>query len=124
MKMSKKQIQAYRLVSGEHEGLSTAEAAIKMAISPQAVNRLLKRAEKICPMAFPLLSVQEARMKTMLTIGHNNYDLANRLGVNLSRVSQIINSLYVKRPGMITQSQPIKMVRYAPHLDNQIKRKF
>jgi len=124
MKLSKKQIQAYKLVSGEYAGKSTVEAAIKMSISPQAVNRLLKRAGKICPMLFPLLSIQEAHIKILLARGYNNYDLANQLDVSLSRISQIINCLYSKRPNMVAQSQPIKMVRYELHLDNQIKRKF
>lgn len=122
--LSEKQIQAYNLVSGEHENKSTAEAALEMSISPQAVNRLLKRAKIVCPLIFPILTKQEADVKLLLASGHNNYDLANKLGVSLGRISQIVNSLYSKRPHIASEIQPVKMVRYAPHLDNQIKRKF
>ena len=122
--LSKKQIQAYQLVAGEFEGFSTTESAEFMGISVQAFNRLLKRAKKAVPSLFPLLSVQEVDVKALLAIGYNNYDLANQLGVSLNRISQITNSLYAKRPGMVANSQPVKIVRYASHLDSQIVRKF
>lgn len=122
--LTEKQIEAYRLVAGEFQSLPTKVAAELMGISPQAFNRLLKRAEEAAPSIFPLLTKQEADIKALLVIGYNNYDLANQLGVSLSRISQITNSLYDKRPGMAAQSQPVKMVQYAPHMDSQIKRKF
>lgn len=122
--LSKKQIKAYQLVAGEFRGLSTKEAADLMEISPQAFNRLLKRAKKAAPSLFPLLTKQEVDVKALLAVGYNNYDLANQLGVSLNRISQITNSLYAKRPGMVANSQPVKIVQYASHMDSQIKRKF
>ena len=122
--LTEKQIQAYRFAAGEFEGLSTIDAAAKMGISIQAFNRLLQRAEKAASSLFPLLSAQEVDVKTLLARGYNNYDLANQFGVSLNRISQIINSLYAKRPGMVANNQPVKIVRYASHLDSQIVRKF
>ena len=124
MILTKKQIKAYRLVAGEFQGLPITVAAELMGISPQAFNRLLKRAEKVAPSIFPLLSAQEADVKALLAIGYNNYDLANQLRVSLSRISQITNSLYTKRPNMIANSQLVVLVPYASYMDSQIKRKF
>ncbi len=124
MVLTKKQVKAYQLVAGEFQSLSTTAAAEFMKISPQAFNRLLQRAEKAAPSIFPLLTKQEAGVKALLAIGYSNYDLANQLDVSLNRISQITNSLYVKRPDMVANSQPVKIVRYASHLDSQIVRKF
>lgn len=122
MILTEKQIRAYQLVSGEFEGLSTDEAAKRMKITPQAVNRLLKRAEKLCPQLFPLFTKQEAKVKIMLTKGRSNTDIANQLGVSLSRVSQIIGSVCGKRN--YDHTLPVKILRYEPHMDSQIRRKF
>ena len=122
--LTEKQIQAYRFAAGEFEGLSTIDAAAKMGISIQAFNRLLQRAEKAASSLFPLLSAQEVDVKTLLARGYNNYDLANQLGVSLSRISQITNSLHTKRPGMVANSQPVKILQYAAHMDSQIEQVF
>ena len=120
--LSDKQVQAYRLVSGEFEGLSTDEAAKCMGITPQAVNRLLSRAKKSCPKLFPLLTKQEVDVRALLDVGWENGDIANKLQVSLSRISQIIGSINEKQG--TTSGRPIKMLTYHPGLDIQIRRKF
>jgi DNA-binding CsgD family transcriptional regulator len=122
--MSNKQIEAYRLCSGEFEGLGSEAAAEKMGISIQALNKLLKRAAEICPVLFPMLTKQEADVKALLDISWPREDIANQLKVSLSRVSQIINSLYSKRSGVMADSRPVVMQRYESYLDAQIVRKF
>jgi predicted transcriptional regulator len=122
--MTEKQITAYRYCSGEFEGLSSEEAAALMGITPQAVNRLLQRAAEICPILFPMLTKLEADVKALLEISWSRCDIANQLGVSLPRVSQVINSLYSKRAGVIADSRPVVMQRYEPHMDNQIVRKW
>ncbi len=124
MILTKKQIKAYRLCSGEFEGHSAEAAAKLMGVSSQAVNRLLQRAKKAAPGIFPLLTKQEADVKALLAVGYSNYDLANQLDVSLNRISQIINSLYIKRPNMIANNQPVKILQYAAHMDSQIKQVF
>ncbi len=121
-KFSKKQIQAYRLVNGEHEGLSTADAAKRMSITIQALNRLLSRLKKLCPSLFPILTKQEAEVKVLLEFEWVNADMANKLQVSLSRISQIIGSVNEKRG--TTGGRLVKMLRYEPWMDSKIVRKF
>ncbi len=121
-KLTDKQIQAYKLCSGEFEGLPTVDAAVRMKITPQAVNRLLKRAEEKCPELFPLLTGQEVNVKALLVAGWANTDIANKLQVGLSRVSQIIGSIYEKSG--TTCVRPIQIIRYETWMDSQIRRKF
>jgi len=123
-KLTAKQIEAYRLISGEHKGLSTADAATKMGITPQSINRLLRRAEKRCPELFPLLTKQEADTKALFAIGWTNAEIADKLGVGLSRVSQIVSTINNKQDADYRYTPPIKIVTYNPYLDSQIKRKF
>ena len=120
--LSDKQEQAYRLVSGDFDGLPVVEAAKRMGISSQAVNRLLNRAEVACPQLFPLLTKQEADVKALLAIGWTNLQIADQLQVGLSRVRQIIGAINDKQ-GTV-QLPPVKIVRYQPFMDSQIKRKF
>ncbi len=121
--LTDKQVQAYRLVSGEFEGLSTDEAARRMSITPQAVNRLLDRARTVCPQLFPLLTKQEANVKALFAIGWTRAEIADQLQVGLSRVSQIIGVINDKQ-GTNLQLSPIKMLSYQPWMDNKIVRKF
>ncbi len=120
--LSDKQVQAYQLVSGEFKGLSTVDAAKEMSITVRALNRLLKRAEKLCPKLFPFLTKQEAEVKALLASGRANINIANKLQVSLSRISQIIGSINEKRG--TTCGRPIKMLSYQPYMDSQIRRKF
>lgn len=122
--MSQKQIEAYQLCSGEFEGLTSEQAARKMGITVQALTGLLQRAAKTCPILFPMLTKQEADVKALLDISWTREDIANQFGISLSRISQIINSLYSKRSGVMADSRPVKMQRYEGYMDNQIVRKF
>ncbi len=120
--LTDKQVQAYRLVSGEFSGLSTGEAAKRMSITPQAVNQLLNRAEKICPKLFPLFTKQEVDVRALHVLNWSYEDMANKLQVSLSRISQIIGSINEKQG--TTSGRPVKMLTYSPHMDSQIRRKF
>ena len=114
--LTDKQIQAYRLVSGEFEGLSTDEAAKRMKTTRQAINRLLSRAKKICPKLFPLLTKQEVDVKALHALGWDNEDIANKLQVSLSRISQIIRSIHEKR-GIVLMQPRYVMLHYEPWMD-------
>jgi DNA-binding CsgD family transcriptional regulator len=122
--ISERQLRAYRLCSGEFEGLTSEEAAEEMNITVRALNRLLERAAKAVPILFPMLTKQEADVKALLDISWARPDIANQLNISLSRVSQIINSLYSKRSGVMANSQPVVMQHYESWMDNQIVRKF
>ena len=122
VKFSGKQIQAYRLVSGEFEGLSTIDAAKRMFITTQAFNRLLSRLKKLCPELFPILTKQEADAKALFALGWTYADIANKLQVSFNRVSQIIGSANEKQGTACGGS--VKMLRYEPWMDNKIRRKF
>ncbi|KKL62511.1 hypothetical protein LCGC14_2184460 [marine sediment metagenome] len=120
--LTDKQVQAYRLVSGEFEGLSTDEAAKHMGITPQAINRLLSRAKKIYPKLFPLLTKQEVDVKALHVLGWGNEDIADKLQVSLSRISQIIGAINEKQNTVCRR--PIKMLTYHIGMDSKIRRKF
>jgi len=120
--LSDKQVQAYRLVSGDFEGLPVVEAAKRMGITPRAVNRLLDRARITCPQLFPLLTKQETDVKALLAIGWTNPEMADQLQVSLSRISQIIGVINDKQG--TTRLPPVKIVAYQPYMDSQIKEKF
>ncbi len=121
-KLTEKQIEAYTLCSGELKGLSTDEAAKCMKITPQAVNRLLSRAKKLCPQLFPLLTAQEADVKGLFRAGWTNDEIADELQVSLSRISQIAGAVNEKQGTAC--SKPVKMLSYQPWMDDQIVRKF
>ena len=121
-KLTDKQVQAYQLVSGDFEGLSTTDAAKRMAITTQALNRLLSRTKKLCPQLFPILNKQESDVRALLALGWANEEMADKLQVSLSRISQIIGKINSKEH--TTSGRPIKMLTYSPHMDNKIRRKF
>ena len=121
-KLTEKQIRAYILVSGEHEGLSVEAAAKRMSITPQAVNRLLSRAKEACPQLFPLLTKQEADVKALFRAGWTRTEIADKLQVSLGRISQIVGSANEKQG--IACERPVKMLSYQPYMDSQIRKKF
>ena len=122
-RLTKKQTEAYLLRSGEFQGLSRTDSAKAMGVTERAFNLLLERAEKKCPHIFPMLTKQEANVLGMLDLGWVNYDIANELGVSLDRVSQIKGALHEKGRAVACCKQ-IKMLQYAPHMDNKIREKF
>lgn len=122
-KLSRKQVEAITLRSGELGGLGTAEVAKRMSITERAVQRLLKQAEQICPQIFPLITKQEADVLSLLEVGWSNDDIAEQLDLSESRVSQVIGSLHEKGRG-IADSGPVEILRYAPHMDDKIVEKF
>ena len=121
--LSDRQIRAYMLISSEFQGKTTAEAAEVMGITLQAFNRLISRAEQACPQIFPMLTKQEADVLALLELGYSNFDLANQLGVSLSRVSQIVGSLHDKGR-VIGSSKPVKILHYESYMDSQVVEKF
>jgi predicted transcriptional regulator len=96
-RITKRQEQAYRLVSGEFEGLSVREAAKKMGISRTAVYNLLDRLNEEVPELFPILDWREALTLEMLQRGVKNFTIAEVLGINCSGVTTIIASLVEKK---------------------------
>ncbi len=122
-KLSTKQEKAYRLVSGEFDGLPVKVAAVLMDITPQAVNRLLDRARTACPQLFPLLTKQEVDVNVLRDMGWDNGDIANKLQVSEGRVSQIVKS-YCDKRRTATTFVGIKTIAYQPYMDSQIRRKF
>ncbi len=122
-KLTRRQVKAIILRSGEFDGLSTTNVAKKMGISEQAVNGLLRRAKQVCPSIFPLLTKREADVLALLNLGRSNSYIGEKMDLPDYTVSKIINSLEKKNRGVFN-SDPAIMQRYAPHLDNQIREKF
>ncbi len=122
-KLSDRQIQAYRLVSGEFDGLPVKVAAELMDITPQAVNRLLSRARTACPQLFPFPTKQEVNVKALLVAGLSDADIAEQLQVCLSRVRQIRAAIREKKRGVF-HANPVNIIRYETWMDSKIRRKF
>lgn len=122
-KLTRRQIKAVILRSGEIGGLTTAETAKEMDISEQAVNNLLRRAEQVLPHIFPLLNKREAEVLALLNLGWSNDAIGEKMDLPDYTVSKVIKALQDKGRG-VAGSGEVTMQRYAPHMDNKIKEKF
>ena len=114
--VTKKQLQAYVLISGEHQGMTTKQAARIMGISSRAVVSLLKRMEKIMPDLFPLLTKDEASVRL-----HYLFD-GTKPDFNTKKMENLRASLYKK--GQLPKLTPAKTVAYSPNMDSQVIQKF
>lgn len=110
------QFEAYKLCSGEHDGLTTHAAAKKMGISQRSVQRLLKRMEEILPDLFPLLTKMEAAVFAHYQFGEPRPDYTPE------EMDYLIRSLNKK--GKLGKGMPLKMLEYNPSMDNKVKRRF
>ncbi len=122
-KLTRKQIKAVTLRSGEFGGLTTAETAKEMNITEQAVNSLLRRAEQVLPQIFPLLTKREADVLALLNLGWSNDAIGQKLDLADYTVSKTLKALQDKGRG-VADSGAITMQQYASHMDNKIREKF
>jgi len=122
-RLTRKQIEAVVLCSGEFGGMTVAQAAKKLNVSVQAINKRLKKAEQVCPQIFPLLTKREADVLALLNLSWSNDDIGRELDLPDYTVSKIIKSLQDKNRG-VADSSPIIMQRYAPNLDSKVVRRF
>jgi len=111
------QFEAYKMVSGEHDGLTMAEAAKKMQITPRSVQRLLERMEEILPELFPLLTKDEAKVS-------HHFQFGGDMPVfSPDKLANIMRSLK-KKGKNLGKGTPPSTVSYENHMDGKVKRKF
>jgi predicted DNA-binding protein (UPF0251 family) len=111
-------------------GLSHKHAAAQMGISQQALNRLIRSAEKMRPDLFPMLTAQEYEVWTLIQCGVHIEEITERLmnsmtgdyGVSRSRVEKIITALRKKGRDVLIK-HPTE-VSYQSWMDAEIKEKF
>lgn len=120
--LTKRQGEAYLLVSPDAGGKTVEEAAIIMDITVRAVYSLLEAAEKARPDLFPIITKREYEVLTLVQDGETRYEIANKLEVSLRRVDQIISSLRDK--GRDVSVQNPGTVSYQSWMDDQVKEKF
>jgi len=110
------QYKAYKHVSGEHDGLTIAEAAKKMQITPRSVQRLLERMEEKMPELFPLLTKDEAAVYLHYQFNEVMPDFPPE------KMAYLIRSLNKK--GKLGKGTLVNTLSYDPSMDNKIKKRF
>jgi DNA-binding MarR family transcriptional regulator len=121
--ITERQEQAYRLVAGEFEGLTVAEAAEKMRITPQAVNQLLRSMEKQAPQLFPLVTKIEYSILMLLKIGNTNREIAEALNMSGQAVSRATKRL-IQKGRWGRSSRPETLQSYDSSMDAHIRERF
>lgn len=121
--ITEKQEQAYRLVAGEFEGLTVAQAAEKMRITPQAVNRLLRDTKKVAPQLFPLVTAVEYSVLTQLKVGKTNRQIRQCTGMSEQAVSRATASL-IRKGRWSASVRPESTLSYDSGMDGHIVEKF
>jgi len=120
--ITKREEQAYRLVSPDFGGLSTTEAAKKMGITTSALSKLLKRMSKKAPQLFPILTERQNELFNLLMgRGLTVAEAAEELGISYKQASRIVAKLY--ELGLLNERTG-KTLSYEPHLDDKVIRKF
>lgn len=119
-----RQEKALRLCHQDFEGLSETEAAKRMSISQQAINKLLAAVEKVLPQYFPILTKQEAeRYHLYMNEGWSVDEIAEHFGLTPRSVYYALQRARDK--GMPFTEARKKMLSYNSDMDDgQIKQKF
>ena len=111
-----KQFEAYKMVSGEHDGLTTAEAAEKLGVTARSIERLLERMEEKMPELFPLLTKDEATVYLHYQFNEVMPDFPPE------KMAYLIRSLNKK--GKLGRGVPLSMLSYESYMDGKVKRRF
>ena len=120
-KLSDKEEQAIRLVHHDFIGLTRKAAAAKMNISEQRLSSLLQSVKKKAPQMFPILMQNQVDVRSLvMDSGMDRQRIADYYNWPIKKVDNIIAQLRKKG---ISLTVP-KTVRYEPHMDNKIARKF
>ena len=122
--ITEKQEQALRLCHQNFEGLSQEEAAKRMGISHQAINKLLAAVEKKLPNYFPILTKQEAeRYHLYMTEGWSVDEIAEHFEVTPNSVYKTLQR--ARNKGMYFTEAKGRILSYDPAVhDCQVKEKF
>lgn len=119
--LSKQEAEAIRLVHHDFMGLPRSQAAERMDISEQRLSSILQSAKKKAPHLFPILTQnQNVIYKAIVEKGYDRKTMAYYLNQPINKVDAIIAQLRKKGVSLTVP----KTVRYEPHMDRQVKRRF
>lgn len=122
-RLNENEEQVYRLCHQDFEGLSTAEASVRMQLTQRHVQRLLNSAKAKCSQLFPILTKTQATFYHLYTVeGWSEQEIADRHGVTQPTVAGHIVAA-VKR-GMPKPARSGRVVRFEDDMDGQIKERF
>ncbi len=119
--LSDQEQEAIRLCHHDFVGLSRKHAADIMFISEQRLSNILRSAKKKAPQMFPILTQDQNRVyQGIMESGYDRQALALHPEWSIKKVDAIIAQLRKKGVSLTVP----KTVRYEPHMDGQVKRKF
>lgn len=119
--LTEREAEAIRLVHHDFMGLSRKETAKLMEISEQRLSSILQSVKIKAPQMFPILTNSQRIIREMIMDdGNDRQAIADRLDWPIKKVDAIIAQLRAKG---ISLTVP-KTVRYEPHMDGQVKRRF
>lgn len=114
---------AYRLCHQDFQGLSTAQAALYMDITPRRVQQLLAALEKKAPQLFPVLTKIQARDYHLYCIeGWTMTEIAENTDRTLATISDSIAAAI--KAGMPKPTKSGGILRYTENMDGQIREVF
>ena len=121
--ISEKQEIALKLCHQDFGGLDQTEAAERMGISQQAMNKLLAAVEKVLPQYFPLLTKQEAeRYHLYMVEGWSVDEIAEHFGLTPRSVYYALQRARDK--GMHFTEAKGRVLSYDESMDDDIKEQF
>ncbi len=118
-----RQEQILRAVHHSFEGLTQAQAAAKLNISPSTVSFELNLMKKIIPQMFPILTSMEDKYTHYHdTEGWTATDIAEYFGVDAETVRRAVRRAH-KKTGVKSQRKG-RLSRYHPDIDADVKEQF
>lgn len=123
--VTKLEEQAYRLCHHDFDGLTVAEAAIRMELREHIVRRLLKSLKRKAPQLFPILSKRQFLIYKLRTEkGHTQQEIAGILRTTQSNVQEALDRMEKQgMPGLNVEGLG-DTVSYDGSMDKFIKQKF
>lgn len=120
--LSEQEAQAIKLVHHDFGGISRRMAAEAMDISEQRLSSILRSAKKKAPQMFPILTEnQNIVYMRIVEDGWDRRKIADYYPYWCVRTVDAIIAQLRKKGVSLTVP---KTVRYEPHMDNQVRKKF
>ena len=113
---------AYRLVSGDFEGLTTEQAAERMGVTSRRVRQLLESVKAVAPQLFPLVTKVEANVLTLLKEGRSDPEICEALNLTVPSLKSHIQGLREK--GRLERAGKVRVQRFEEHMADEVTRKF
>jgi DNA-binding CsgD family transcriptional regulator len=96
-RITERQEEIYRTVSGEFKGLRVCDAAKALGVTTRAINRTLARMKLVAPELFPILNADEATLLEMLKRKIGPSDIAEFMGIGIAKVYRLKRKLIKKK---------------------------